>query len=375
MRLLFLCLCCLIFTVSFSQQQRYYLLVGTYTNGKSEGIYVYNFDATNGKTALISQIKANNPSYLAISKDESFVYAIEDNRNNTSSEAAAYHFDKRTGTLSFINKQPNNGLGACYITVDKTNKWLFMANYGSGSLSVLPIKKDGSIDAVRQFYQHTGSSINPQRQKEPHVHTAVLSLDEKYLFTTDLGTDKINRYAFDASATNPLTPTKDSVTYSTPGNGPRHLAFSPDGKFLFTINELSGTIDAFSVDKEQLQKLQTANIDTADNGSTTRASADIHLSPDGKFLYATNRGAYNTIATYSLNKADGKLTFIAMQPTGGVMPRNFTIDPTGSYLLIGHQKSDNITIFKRNKQTGLLSRIDNTIEVGSPVCLKIIPAN
>ena len=373
MRLLFLFIFCFVVTVSFSQHNNYYLLVGTYTNGKSEGIYVYDFDATTGKTELVSKIKANNPSYLAISEDEAFVYAIEDNRNNTSSEAAAYHFDKKTGTLSFINKQQNRGIGACYITVDKTRKWLFMANYASGSLSVLPIKKDGSIDSVRQFFQHTGSSINPQRQKEPHVHTAILSPDEKYLFTTDLGTDRINRYAFDAFSNNPLMPTQDSVTNSTLGDGPRHIAFSPAGKFLYTINELSGTIDAFSLDKEHLQKLQSAIIDTADNGNTSRASADIHLSPDGKFLYATNRGAYNTISTYSVSKTNGKLTFLSMQPTGGLMPRNFTIDPTGSYLLIGHQKTDNITIFKRDKKTGLLTQTDKKIEVGSPVCLKLIP--
>ena len=366
-------ICLLIVTVSFCQQKSYYLFVGTYTNGQSEGIYVYDFDSESGKTSFVSKIKANNPSYLAISKDEKFVYAIEDDRNNTISEGAAYHFEKKTGTLSFINKQPNKGIGACYIAVDSKRKWLFMANYASGSVSVLPIKIDGSIDTVRQFFQHTGSSINVQRQKEPHVHTTVLSPDEKYLITTDLGTDRINKYAFNASNFNPLTLPNDSVTISKPGNGPRHIAFSPTNHFVYFINELSGTIDAFSNKNNHLQLIQTYIIDTANNGNTQRGSADIHLSPDGKFLYATNRGLYNTIATYRVNQADGKLVFIQMISTGGIQPRNFTIDPTGSFILIGHQKSNNITFFKRDKITGLLTRIPNIIEVGSPVCLKMIP--
>jgi len=361
------------FTFTFCQQKSYYLFVGTYTNGKSEGIYVYDFDSESGKTSIISKIKANNPSYLAISKDEKYVYAIDDDRNNTSSKAAAYRFDKKTGSLSFINKKSNKGIGACYVAIDSKRKWLFMANYASGSLSVLPINKDGSIDTVRQFLQHTGSSINIQRQKEPHVHTTVLSPDEKYLFTTDLGTDRINKYAFNPSYYNPLTSTIDSVTQSTPGNGPRHIAFSNTGDFVYFINELSGTIDAFSNKNNQLELIQTSIIDSVNNGNTQRGSADIHLSPDGKFLYATNRGPYNSIATYRVNKVDGKLTFLQMIPTGGIQPRNFTIDPTGSFILIGHQKSDNITFFKRDKITGLLIQIKNTIEVGSPVCLKMIP--
>ncbi len=373
MRLLLIVIAILIATVGICQGKDYYLLVGTYTDTKSKGIYVYKFNSNTGEATFVSKVKANNPSYLAISKDEKFVYAIDDNRNNTSSEAAAYRFDKKTGKLELINKQSTNGIGACYISVDSKNKWVFVANYASGDLSVLPIKSDGSIDSLRQLFHHTGHSINPTRQKEPHVHTIALSPDEKYLFTNDLGTDKINKYAFDAAANNPLTPTDDSVTNSTPGNGPRHIAFSPNKKNMYVINELSGTIDAFSYKNSHLDFIQNIIIDSVNNGSTARASADIHLSPDGKFLYATNRGTYNAIATYSVNKADGKLTFLKIQSTGGIMPRNFTIDPTGNYILVGHQKSDSITVFKRNKTTGLLTQTNNNIGVSSAVCLKIIP--
>lgn len=373
MRFIILVVSCLIVTVVYSQHKHYYLFVGTYTTSKSEGIYVYDFDAESGNTSFVSKIKANNPSYLAISNNGKYVYAIEDERNNTISAAAAYRFDQKTGSLTFINKQPNKGIGACYIAVDKQSKWLFMANYASGSLSVLPIRKDGSVDTIRQFFQHSGSSVNPARQKEPHVHTTVLSPDEQYLYTTDLGTDKINAYAFNPSATQPLTPATDSVTLSTPGNGPRHIAFGSTGKVVYFINELSGTIDAFANKNNKLQLIQTFPIDTTNNGNAQRGSADIHVSPDGNFLYATNRGAYNSIAAYRINKTDGKLTFLQMIPTGGIQPRNFMIDPTGAYLLIGHQKTDNITFFKRDINTGLLTQMATTLEVGSPVCLKMIP--
>jgi len=373
MRFLLLIVGIFIATVGIGQGKQYYLLVGTYTDTKSEGIYVYKFDVATGEATYVSKMKANNPSYLAISKDEKFVYAIEDKRNNTSSEAAAYRFDKKTGDLTFINEQLTNGIGACYVSVDSKNKWVFVANYASGDLSVLPIKSDGSVDSLRQFFHHTGHSVNPTRQKEPHVHTTALSPDEKYLFTNDLGTDKINKYAFDASKSYPLVPKDDSVINSTLGNGPRHIAFAPNKKYMYVINELSGTIDAFSYKKNHLELIQNVIIDSVNNGNTARASADIHLSPDGKFLYATNRGNYNAIATYSVNKEDGKLTFLKIQPTGGIMPRNFTIDPTGSFLLVGHQKSDSIIIFKRDKKTGLLTQTNKSIGVSSAVCLKIVP--
>ena len=375
MRLFLFITATLIALAGISQGKQYCLLVGTYTDTKSEGIYVYKFDVSTGEATYISKTKANNPSYLAISKDEKFVYAIEDRRNNTRSETAAYEFDKKTGNLTLINKQLTNGIGACYISVDSKNKWVFVANYASGDLSVLPIKSDGSIDSLRQFFHHKGHSINATRQKEPHVHTIAFSPDEKYLFTNDLGTDKINKYAFNASADKPLSIPEDSVTLSTSGNGPRHIAFAPNKKYMYVINELSGTIDAFSYKNNHLELIQNVIVDSVNNGSTTRASADIHLSPDGKFLYATNRGNYNAIATYSVNKEDGKLTFLKIQPTGGIMPRNFTIDPTGNFLLVGHQKSDSISVFKRDKKTGLLTQTNNSIGVSSAVCLKIIAAD
>ena len=353
----------------WGQNKQFYLLVGTYTDGKSEGIYTYNFNTESGTSQLINKIKASNPSYLAISKNEKQVYAIRDTRKGGNSEVVAYHFNKANGELTEINKKTEKGSGACYITVDSKNKWLFLANYASGNLSALSINKDGSIDTLRQFFQDTGKSINPQRQQEAHIHTTVFSPNEKYLFVTDLGNDKIHQFSFDADASSPLGVNNETIIKSKGGNGPRHIEFSKNGHFMYVINELSGTIDVFNNRKNHLDLIQ--NISTDSTNSATKGSADIHISPDSKFLYATNRGNYNTIAAFSI-QSDGQLKLLQVLPTGGIMPRNFVIDPTGNFLLIGHQKSDNIIVFKRNMTTGLLIQTNQTINVGSPVCLKFM---
>jgi len=271
--------------------------------------------------------------------------------------------------LTAINKQIEKGSGACYINVDSKNKWVFMANYASGNLSAFSIRKDGGVDTLKQFFQDTGKSINATRQKEVHVHTSVFSPDEKYLFVTDLGNDIIHQFPFNAFAELPLSLSNEKIIKSKAGNGPRHLSFSSNSRFMYVINELSGTIDVFDLKKKPTELIQTISTDSIQ--SDTKGSADIHLSPDGKFLYVTNRGNYNTISSFSV-LSDGHLKLLQVLPTGGITPRNFVIDPTGNYLLIGNQKSDNITFFKRDKSTGLLTKIKQEIQVGSPVCLKFI---
>ncbi len=352
-----------------AQSKQFYLIVGTYTDGKSEGIYTYHFNFENGTSELVHTLKAANPSFLTISKDEKYIYAISDARKGGNSEVVAYHFNKESGELTALNKQTEKGSGACYINVDSKNKWVFIANYASGNLSALAIRKDGELDTVKQFFQDTGKSINPTRQKEVHVHAAVFSPDEKYLFVTDLGNDIIHQFPFNASADLPLSLANEKLIKCKAGNGPRHLAFSSDSRFMYVINELSGTIDVFDLKKKSTELIQTISTDSSN--SDTKGSADIHLSPDGKFLYVTNRGNYNTISTFNVN-SNGHLKLLQVLPTGGIMPRNFVIDPTGNYLLIGHQKSDNISFFKRDKTTGLLIKAKQEIQVGSPVCLKFI---
>lgn len=367
--LFFFCICC----STFSQTKEYYLLVGSYTKpkGNGEGVSVYRFNSSTGQTTFVSKIESDNASYLAVSKNEQFVYAVNENIAEKISSAVAFSFNKQTGSLSFINKENVQGKNPCYITVDKQNKWIFTANYTSGNVSCLPINKDGSIAAPTQVIQHNGSSIVKGRQGEAHAHTVVFSPDEKFIAATDLGTDKISLYAFNSNNTStPLTIDSTNNIISKAGNGPRHVAFGIKHKLLYVVNELSGTIDVFE-NKRGMPLLQTISTDTTNN--TDKGSADIHLSNDGKFLYVTNRGKYNTIATYTVDATSGKLNLIDVQSTLGKTPRNFMIDPTDNFLLVAHQNSDNIFVFKRNKQTGKLTYTNIEIKTGSPVCLKMIP--
>lgn len=355
------------------QSTEFYLFVGTYTKprGSGEGIYVYKFNTTTGTASFISKIETENPSYVTISNNQQFVYAVNQNGNTKPNEASAFSFNKNTGNLTFINKQPVSGEGPCYITVDKTNKWIFTANYTAGSISAISVNKDGSLNKLEQLIQNSGSSIVKDRQNVPHAHTVVFAPKERMLVSTDLGTDRINIFSFSKKSTSlPLLIDSTSSIVSKPGNGPRHVAFSK--KHLYVINELAGTIDIFKYKKNKNTLLQTISTDTSSN--LDKGSADIHVTNDGKFLYATNRGKYNTIATYKINK-NGSLEFLAIKSTEGKVPRNFVIDPTDNFVLIANQNSDNIVIFKRDKQTGLLTDTGNKIKVGMPVCLQMIPIN
>ncbi|MBL7740164.1 MAG: lactonase family protein [Chitinophagaceae bacterium] len=362
----------LAFSLFTAAQQKNYLIVGTYTGGKSEGIYVYTFNSSDGSYKEASHIKTSNPSFVTISPDQKFVYAVLENADNKGKggEISAFSFDRSSGTLTYINQQPTGGDHPCYVETDKTGKWVVAGNYSSGSLSVLPVNKDGSLGAATDHIQHQGSGFNKQRQEKPHVHCTLFSSDNKFLFVPDLGIDKVMIYAFDAQ-TGKLTPTSRPFAKSVDGAGPRHFTFHPGNKYAYLIEELSGTVVTYQYKNGKLKTVQ--RISTMPAGDTSFAgSADIHVSPDGKFLYASNRANSNTIAIFSINSKNGKLTAIGHQPTMGKTPRNFNFDPSGNYLLVGNQNSDEIVIFKRDKNTGLLSDSGKGIEVGKPVCLKWI---
>lgn len=353
--------------------QEYYLLVGTYNSSKSEGVYVYRFNSANGNTIEISHIKTSNPSFLAVSPDEKFVYTVHEDadKNGKGGEVASFSFDKSKGMLTFINKQSSGGDHPCYVAVDKTGKWVFAGNYTSGSLAMLKANKDGHLDPASTVIQHEGYSVNSERQNSPHVHCTVLSPDNKYLYVADLGIDKIMTYAFNAKK-GTLSNSKSGYIMTEPGSGPRHIAIHPNGKFVYLIEELTGSIVAYrDFGNADLQELQTISaLPPAYDGPV--GSADIHVSPDGKFVYASNRGESNTIGIFAVNKETGTLVPVGHTSTLGQKPRNFNFDPTGNYLLVGNQDSDEIVIFKRDKETGLLADSGQRISVGKPVCLKWI---
>lgn len=356
-----------------SKSTLFNLLIGTYTNsGKSKGIYVYNFNGKTGEFSHKSEIAGvENPSYLAISRDRKYVYAV--NEVNVGG-VSAFAFNSTSGALTFINRVSSGGGGPAYVAVDDEDKYVFAGNYGSGSLSAIPVKKDGSLGTDIQIIQQEGSSIDKSRQGRPHVHATLLSPDNRYLFTPNLGTDKVYIYRFDAAnISQPLAPADPAFVSVKAGSGPRHITFHPNSKFVYLIHEMGAMITAFDYKDGKLTEKQTITMLSPDYKGRVGA-ADIHVSPDGKFLYGSNRDDANEIVIYSINK-DGGLSYAGRQSTLGKTPRNFAIDPTGNFLLVANQNSDEIIIFKRDQKTGLLAPTGQKIKVGSPVCLKFVSVN
>lgn len=375
MRFPFLIAFLLLSLAGFSQQ--YYLFVGTYTEGSfknqdSKGIYVYKFDGATGDLTPVSTAAADNPSYLAVAPGGKFLYAVNETDGAKPGAVSAFSFDKKTGQLQFINKQPSGGDDPCYISVDTHRKWAIVANYG-GSLSALPIKADGSLDSSTQTIHHTGSSANKARQEKAHVHSIIFSPDEKYAVLCDLGMDQLSTFKFKPSATQtPLVPAAQYLVNVRPGSGPRHVAFSPGKPYMYLINELTGTVDVFLYKHGELTQIQELS-SHPEGYKGDIGSADIHISPNGKFLYASNRGDANSLAIFTIDPATGKLTGKGFQSTGGKTPRNFMIDPTGHWLLAANQNGKNVIVFSIDQQTGMLTDTGKKIELPAPVCLKMTP--
>lgn len=347
--------------------QDYTLLIGTYTNTTSEGIYVYKFNTSTAQSRLISSAKSSNPSFLAVSSNQKFVYATNENNPGT---VSSFLYHKDSGTLSLINSVETKGAHPCYVSVDKKSKHLVVGNYSGGNLSVFDIKENGSLSEAKQTIQHNGNSVNRQRQEKAHVHGTFFSPDYNFLFVPDLGMDKLMIYKVD-SKTGTLTAAEEPEELMNPGAGPRHLEFHSNRKFLFLIEELTGTVSVFKYDEGKITLVQNIPAHPMDYKGT-KGSADIHVSPDGKFLYCSNRGDANSIAIFSINEETGILTTLGFQSTFGIHPRNFTIDPTGNFLLVANRDSDEVVIFKRDTLTGMLTDTQQRIKVPRPVCLKWI---
>lgn len=353
--------------MSFSQTE-YYLLIGTYTKGKSEGIYVYKMNTQTGDVNFVSKVTTANPSYLAVSPDEKFVYAVNEDANDKGS-VSAFSFDKSKGNLQYIDKQTSGGDHPCYVAINKTGKWVAVANYTGGSFSTLPVMANGTLGTPTTI-QHTGSGPNKERQEKPHVHSTVFSPDDQFIFVPDLGLDKVTIYSFNAGSGKP-EPAPVPFAATQPGTGPRHFIFHPNGKYAYLVEEMGGEVVAYKYNNGQLTLIQQIATLPADF-TGKKWAADIHISPDGKFLYASNRTPSNTIAIYAIDSKTGKLTPKGFEPVQGDVPRNFVIDPTGNFLLVANQETDNVVIFKRDTKTGLLTYTGKQLQVGNPVCLKWI---
>lgn len=349
----------------------YYLFVGTYTGEGSEGIYLYKFNSEDGSVTPADTASSSNPSYLTLSPDHSFLYAVNEEADSAEATVSAFSFDKENGKISFLNQQSSRGGAPCYVSTDQTGKAVFVGNYLGGSLAVFPVQENGSLAESTTAIVHEGSSVNERRQNSPHVHCTIISPDNNMLFVTDLGTDTVTGYAFDSDSVSLRS--EPSIVFETePGAGPRHLTFHPNGEYAYLVNELNGTVVAFSYDGESLEELQTIST-LPENYEGRFSGADIHVSADGRFLYASNREDLNNIVIYTIDRNSGLLEKVGEQSSGGAHPRNFMIDPTGAYLLVANRNTDNIVVFERDQESGLILPTDIEINVSQPVSLQMIP--
>lgn len=348
----------------------YHLLIGTYTNDGSKGIYVYKFNDKTAGTSYEQVAKTSDPSFLAISANKKYIYAVNESHRSTGDSVTAFKFDNHSGKLIYLNQLATYGNDPCYVTVDRKNKNLFVANYSSGSLTAFSLKANGSLGDTLQTIQHTGGSVDTSRQKTAHVHAVILSPDEKYLLADDLGTDKVYEYNYQPNKKQPLTPAAQPTVAVKAGNGPRHLVFSANTKHAYLIQEMGAKITVFNYAGGKLATAQTVEMEPDFKGQN--GAADIHLSPNGKFLYTSNRGSANDLVVFKVNPTSGKLSFVQRQSCLGKGPRNFAIDPAGNFLLVANQVSNDIFTFKINKTTGKLTQTGAKLEISHPVCLKFV---
>lgn len=347
-----------------------FVYVGTYTKrpqGHGDGIYVCRFDPEAGSMTHVQTVSGVvNPSFLALSGDGRHLYSITEGEE---AGVAAFSRNAESGELRELNSEAAQGIGACYISLDHSGRFVLVANYGSGTVAALPISRDGRLQPASSWVQHEGSSVHPDRQEGPHAHMIAPAPDGRFIFAVDLGADRIFAYRLDMS-TGKLDPV-DSASAGAraePGAGPRHFAFTPDGRYVYVINELASTLTAYAYEGATGAMRPLATVSTLpedfDGQNTT---AQVVVSPDGKFVYGSNRG-HDSIACWAIGD-DGMLTFVERVSSGGKEPRNFNIDASGNWLLAANQKSDSVVTFRRDPATGMIEFAGTVAQVPTPVCV------
>jgi 6-phosphogluconolactonase len=339
--------------------------VGTYTRNGSEGVYVYRLDRKTGALTLVGTgVGVENPSFLAIAPDKKHLYAVGEVgefNGKESGAVGAFAIDQESGELTFLNQQASEGNGPCHVSVDQSGKYALVANYGGGSVSILPILEDGSLGEASDFIQHEGT-------KKPHAHSINVDPTNRFAFVADLGLDQVLCYRIEEGK----LPLNDPPwTAVTAGEGPRHFDFHPNGKFAYLITEMGNNVVAFNYDAAKGTLEETQMISTLPEGwEGTSYCADVHISPDGRFLYGSNRG-HDSIAIFAIDQETGILSLVDVTECGGKNPRGFGIDPSGTFLLAGGQETDNITIFRIDGESGKIEATGE-ISVPIPVCVKMI---
>jgi len=351
--------------------------IGTYTRAGSQGIYAFRFNRDTGALRSIGlAAAASNPSFLVVHPNGRWVYAVNEDesyKGEKTGAVSAFNIDRVSGRLTLLNQQSSHGAAPCHLTIDHTGRYLLVANYNGGSLAVLPIAADGRLGEATSVVQHTGASVDPERQRGPHAHAIVLDETNHFAVAADLGTDKLLVYRFDP-ARGALTPNTPPAASLPGGAGPRHVAFAPSGHWLYAINELASTITPFGWDAAEgvlTPGHAMSTLPAAFKG--TNSTAEIALHPSGRFLYGSNRG-HDTIAVFRVDPTSGALTAVERESSGGHTPRNFTLDPEGRWLVAANQDSNSLVVFRIDQQTGTLERVGGATAVTLPVCVAFVSA-
>lgn len=372
-----ICVAAGLFTDNDGADGKMRVYIGTYTGKGSKGIYRLTLDLANGSLTEDGVTEGvTNPSFLAIDPSGTHLYSVAEIETFDGKKAggvAAFQLDPKTGNLTKLNEQSSGGAGPCHLVVDRDAKNVLVANYGGGSVAVLPIDAGGKVGETTTFIQHKGKSVNPQRQEGPHAHSINVDTANRYAFVADLGLDKVFVYRFDPKA-GKLTPNDPPAEAVPAGGGPRHFAWHPSGKFAYANNEISSSVNAFAYDPKMgmlklLQTIPTLPREARDDEGNTTAEVQVH--PSGKFVYVSNRG-HDSIAVFKVDPSTGKLDIVEYTPSGGKVPRNFGIDPTGKYLLAANQDTDNVVVFRIDPKTGGLNPTGHSARVPTPVCVKFL---
>lgn len=364
-----------VFSAQAKSMTDYDVLVGAYTAGASEGIYRYGFNTQTGQFEAKPRqvITSENPSWLTLSKDQHHLFAVNENgpgQTDVVGKVSSFAIDPKTHAVSFINQIDSKGEEPTHSNLSADGRFLFVANYAvhpdpGGSLAVVPVGKDGRLSPVVQTATHAASKVNPERQASSHVHSAVPSPDGKYLIAMDLGADKIFVFNYDGKQTQPLKPAKTPSVDLPPGSGPRHLLFSKDGKHAWLTLEMSGQVAAFDYHDGVFKRTQLVDLANKD-GQQYRAAGGLHTSPDGKFLYVANRGDANELLVFSVNAGNGQLKEVQRRSVEGKEPREFAFDPSGHFVLIANQKSNQIVTVRVDPKTGVLGDTVQKVDFDSP---------
>lgn len=359
------------------------LLVGSYTAGTSEGIYRLQFDSRTGQFsgAPVLAAKAQNPSWLTLSQDQQHLFVVNENgpgQQDPVGRVSSYRIDPANQQLTLVNQVQSLGNEPTHSSLAADGRYLFVANYSvledpGGSLAVLPVDAAGKLSPPVQLSAHPASRVNPERQASNHVHSVVSSPDGKYVFVQDLGADKVFAYRYDPKANHeqPLTPADPAFVQLPPGSGPRHLLFSADGKHAWLTTEMSAQVAVYDYQDGRLTQRQRVDF-AAGQPLSDKAGAALHASSDGRFLYVSNRGTANQIVVFAIDPATAQLTEIQRRTVEGDHPREFSLDPSGKFLLIANQKSNQIVVIARDTQTGQLGKTVQKLPIDAPSDLKFL---